>query len=107
MLELMVSVCLISDPARCKDVALTYSAENLTPMQCMMGAQPEIAKWIEAHPKVGAEEVDLPPGRSVRQDLIRGGHFPGRRPRAARWPAALARPGPISHGSHRPMQALF
>ncbi|MGA7116871.1 MAG: hypothetical protein WBY12_06725 [Hyphomicrobium sp.] len=51
MLELMVSVCLISDPARCKDVALTYSAENLTPMQCMMGAQPEIAKWIEAHPK--------------------------------------------------------
>ena len=51
MLELMVSVCLISDPARCKDVALTYSAENLTPMQCVMGAQPEIAKWIEAHPK--------------------------------------------------------
>jgi hypothetical protein len=51
MLELMVSVCLINDPARCKEVSLTYSAESLTPMQCMMGAQPEIAKWIEAHPK--------------------------------------------------------
>lgn len=51
MLELLVSVCLLSDPTRCKDVSLVYSDENLTPMQCLMGAQPEIAKWIEAHPQ--------------------------------------------------------
>ncbi len=51
MLELLVSVCLISDPARCKDVSLVYSDEGLTPMQCMMGAQPEIAKWVESHPQ--------------------------------------------------------
>lgn len=51
MLELLVSVCLISDPSRCKDVSLVYSAENLTPMQCLLGAQPEIAKWVEAHPQ--------------------------------------------------------
>ena len=51
MLELLVSVCLLSDPTRCKDVSLVYSDERLTPMQCLMGAQPEIAKWIEAHPQ--------------------------------------------------------
>lgn len=51
MLELIVSVCLIETPSRCKDVALTYNMESLTMMQCVMGAQPEIAKWIEAHPK--------------------------------------------------------
>lgn len=51
MLELLVSVCLISDPTQCKDVNLVYTDEALTPMQCMMGAQPEIAKWIEAHPQ--------------------------------------------------------
>lgn len=51
MLELLMTVCLLSDPSRCKDVPLTYSAEHLTPMQCMMGAQPEIAKWIDSHPK--------------------------------------------------------
>lgn len=51
MLELLVSVCLIADPSRCKDVNLVYSAETLTPMQCLMGAQAEIAKWVESHPQ--------------------------------------------------------
>jgi hypothetical protein len=50
MLELLLSVCLVHAPERCKDVALTYSAESLTPFQCIMGAQPEIAKWSEGHP---------------------------------------------------------
>ena len=50
MLELLVSVCLMDNPERCKDVSLAYVEEQLTPMQCMMGAQSEIAKWIEGHP---------------------------------------------------------
>ncbi len=50
MLELLVSVCLMDNPERCKDVSLAYAEEQLTPMQCMMGAQSEIAKWMEAHP---------------------------------------------------------
>ncbi|MGQ0672061.1 MAG: hypothetical protein ACT4N2_04175 [Hyphomicrobium sp.] len=50
MLELVISVCLTAEPARCKDVSLTYIAET-SPMQCMMGAPPEIAKWSEGHPK--------------------------------------------------------
>lgn len=51
MLELIVSVCLISDPSRCREVSLAYAEESVTPMQCIMGAQVEIAKWIEGHPE--------------------------------------------------------
>lgn len=51
MLELLVSVCLVTEPQRCRDVTLTYADENLTQMQCVFGAQAEIAKWIEAHPQ--------------------------------------------------------
>lgn len=51
MIELVVSVCLVSTPDRCKDVNLVFDAESVTPMQCMMGAQPEIARWIDEHPK--------------------------------------------------------
>lgn len=51
MIELVLLACLTEEPNRCKDVALTYSAEALTPMQCLMGAQPEIARWSEANPK--------------------------------------------------------
>ena len=50
MIELLLAVCLIDNPATCKDVSLTYSAEALTPMQCVMRAEPEIAKWITEHP---------------------------------------------------------
>lgn len=49
MIELVLSVCLVADPTRCKDVGLQY-AENMTPFQCAMRAQPEIAKWSEANP---------------------------------------------------------
>ena len=50
VIELLLAVCLIDNPGNCKDVHLTYSAEALTPMQCAMQAQPEIAKWIREHP---------------------------------------------------------
>ena len=50
VIELLLAVCLIDNPATCKNVSLTYLAEALTPMQCMMRAEPEIAKWITDHP---------------------------------------------------------
>ena len=49
MLELVVSVCLLEDHSRCKDVSLTYMAESMTPMQCMMASPSEIAKWAEGN----------------------------------------------------------
>lgn len=51
MLELIVSVCFIAEPAKCREVTLTMTEGEVTPFQCMMYGQIEIAKWLEAHPK--------------------------------------------------------
>lgn len=51
MIEIVLSVCLISAPETCKDVNLTYMAENATPYGCMHQGQIEAARWVEGHPK--------------------------------------------------------
>lgn len=51
MIELVLSICLVENPALCREENLQYVAESLTPLQCVMGAQPEIAKWAERHPR--------------------------------------------------------
>ena len=53
MLELIIAVCLSAEPARCKEVTLTFLDEQISPRQCMTGAgaQFEISKWLEANPK--------------------------------------------------------
>ena len=51
MIEILVSVCFITDPGKCKEVHLTYAAEAVTPHQCMMFGQAEIAKWSMGNPK--------------------------------------------------------
>ena len=50
MIEIVLMVCMIDDPAKCKDVRLSYMADAVTPQQCMMYGQSEIAKWTEGHP---------------------------------------------------------
>lgn len=49
MIELLITVCLLSDPAQCKNVSLVFA--DVSPMQCLMGAQPEMAKWVLRHPE--------------------------------------------------------
>ncbi len=51
MLVLVVSVCLISQTQVCRDVHLTYASQTLTPMQCMMSGQAQIAQWVNEHPQ--------------------------------------------------------
>lgn len=51
MIEIVLSVCLVANPGSCKDVNLTYMAESVTPYQCMVYGQSEIAKWVNVHPK--------------------------------------------------------
>ena len=48
MIELIAVVCTIH--GLCKDVALSYSEVSVTPMQCMMQAQPQLARWVTEHP---------------------------------------------------------
>ena len=43
MIELVLLACLVDNPDSCRDVGLAYSAENLTPMQCLMQAPPQMA----------------------------------------------------------------
>lgn len=50
MIELVFAVCMIDQPERCKDVTLNFEGDNVTPQQCMMNGQMEMAKWVGDHP---------------------------------------------------------
>lgn len=51
MIELVIELCLQENPAKCREEAVTFSAESVTPMQCLMGAQPVIAQHMEYRPR--------------------------------------------------------
>ena len=51
MIEILVAVCMVDDPSHCKDVRLNFMEERITPSQCMMMGQIEIARWMEGNPK--------------------------------------------------------
>lgn len=51
MMELVVTACLISKPLICKDFVLNYLNRHVTPQQCMLYGQVEMAKWQQHHPK--------------------------------------------------------
>jgi hypothetical protein len=65
MLELAVVACLISDPSKCRDVSLTFDSETATPMQCLMQAQPELAKWAGDHPNWKIERYTCRPAGQI------------------------------------------
>lgn len=50
MIELVFIACLLSAPDRCEERSLQYVNVS-SPMACMMGAQPELARWLESHPR--------------------------------------------------------
>jgi len=50
MIELLFIACLASDPDQCRERSLLFT--GVSPMQCLMGAQPELAKWVNTHPNV-------------------------------------------------------
>lgn len=50
MIEVVALVCSMQAPLRCKDVHLSFAADTVTPQQCMMYGQMELAKWTQGHP---------------------------------------------------------
>ena len=50
MIEVIVAVCLLGEPERCKDVHLTFAEPSVTPQQCMMHGQGAIADWLASNP---------------------------------------------------------
>lgn len=49
MIALVFVACMQSDPNVCREQNLLF-AEEMTPMACLMHAQPRLAEWIETHP---------------------------------------------------------
>lgn len=47
MIELVFVACLATSN-ECQEKSLIYT--DVTPMTCLMAAQPELAKWAESHP---------------------------------------------------------
>jgi len=51
MIELVLSVCLLSAPDTCKDVSLSYMGDQVSPQQCMYRGQITAAQWSAGHPE--------------------------------------------------------
>jgi hypothetical protein len=50
LIQIVLTVCAVSQPNQCEDKHLQFASE-ITVQQCVMTAQPYIAKWIGEHPK--------------------------------------------------------
>jgi hypothetical protein len=69
MLVLALSVCMAQSPDTCKDVNLTFVADNTTPTQCMIYGQPEIAKWNTLHPDWTVKKWRCMPADRLSKDI--------------------------------------
>ncbi len=69
MIVLVMSVCLYAEASTCKNVHLTYSAQSVSPMQCMMGGQAQIAQWSHGHPKWQVKRWKCVSAAQVTKDI--------------------------------------
>lgn len=60
MIELAFTVCSILEGAKCKEQSLVFS--DVSMITCMVGAQPQLARWAEDHPNwtVGRWQCRIP-----------------------------------------------
>ncbi|OIQ28883.1 MAG: hypothetical protein BM562_12035 [Alphaproteobacteria bacterium MedPE-SWcel] len=49
MIELLFVVCLSGQPTACSERSMVFV--DVSPQTCLMGAQPELAKWVNTHPR--------------------------------------------------------
>jgi hypothetical protein len=47
---ILMSVCLLANPANCREERLSFSYENASFMACLVGSQQAIAEWQQSHP---------------------------------------------------------
>jgi len=69
MIVLVMSVCLLAEANTCKNVHLAYSAQSVTPMQCLMGGQTQIAQWTNGHPKWRVKRWKCAPAAQIAKDI--------------------------------------
>jgi hypothetical protein len=51
MIELIFSACLIANPSHCREVHLTYDAQEVSLMECTLYGQAQLAQWNNVHPQ--------------------------------------------------------
>lgn len=66
MIELIFIACLSASPDDCQERSLLYT--DISPMVCLMAAQPELAKWVEAHPRWQIQSWRCAAVRNAHQD---------------------------------------
>ena len=69
MIEIAAAVCMISSAQHCRDIVLSFEADDVTPVSCMMQGQIELAKWTEGHPNWRISAFHLQTCRKVRESL--------------------------------------
>lgn len=47
MIELLFIACVSGAPETCQERSLLFT--DISPQQCLVGAQPELAKWVASH----------------------------------------------------------
>jgi hypothetical protein len=50
MIEIIVAVCLIAEPSRCKDVKLDFDNDSISVRECTLTGQTVIARWNGDNP---------------------------------------------------------
>lgn len=66
MIELLFVACLSTAPDECREQSLLYT--DVTPMACMMGAQPQLAEWTNQHPGYTIERWKCRWAQTANQD---------------------------------------
>ena len=67
MIELVMTLCLAAQPTKCRDEAMTIADESVTPLQCLMGAPPVIAQYMERRPRWVCRRWRCRPAGMVRE----------------------------------------
>jgi hypothetical protein len=68
MIELILTVCAIAQPATCIDKHVVFDSGN-SPRQCTMAAQPFIARWVSEHPEWIVQRWKCQVPKSGERDL--------------------------------------
>jgi hypothetical protein len=50
MIEAIIVMCSVLNPADCTDVNVGATAQSVTPYSCAMHGQTAASKWMETHP---------------------------------------------------------
>lgn len=65
MIELVFMACLKVDLATCREQSVTLMGDGLTPMQCMMVSQQQLAVWARDNPRWHVQRWSCRPARVI------------------------------------------